>query len=121
MGWEYVEDARSTDRLPDFRIQLRIQSVVEELPLASVRCIAEARRTPKSTVFYILTELLALRFHHWQWVPHLVSDGQKADKAQQAALMIVEQRRWANFLTDDESWIMWIRPPTGSGMTMDEE
>jgi hypothetical protein len=36
MGPEYVEDARRTARAPDFSVQLRIQSALEEMPLASV-------------------------------------------------------------------------------------
>jgi hypothetical protein len=63
-GAEYFEDARRTDRPPDFGIQLRIQSVKEESPLLSVRCIAEAAHTPATTVFYILTEAVGLTFYY---------------------------------------------------------
>jgi hypothetical protein len=66
MGREYVEDARRTGRRSDFGIQLRIQSGLEELPHASVRCSVEAMSTPALTVFYILTEVLGLRFRHWR-------------------------------------------------------
>jgi hypothetical protein len=36
MSREYVEGARRTGRPPDFSVQLRIQSAVEEMPLVSV-------------------------------------------------------------------------------------
>jgi hypothetical protein len=47
------------------------------MPLASVRCIADATHIPATIVFSILTEVLGLRFHHWRWVSHLISDDQK--------------------------------------------
>jgi hypothetical protein len=36
LGWEYVENARRTGRPPGLGIQLRIQSELDGLPLASV-------------------------------------------------------------------------------------
>jgi hypothetical protein len=73
---------------PDFIVQLRIQSELEEMALASVRCIAEATHTPAITLFYILTGVLGVRFRHWRWVPHFLSDDQKADKGQQAVMTL---------------------------------
>jgi hypothetical protein len=64
MDQEYVEDARRALRLPDFGIQLRIQSAFEELPLAPVGCIANAMYTFATIGFSVLTEVLSLRFHH---------------------------------------------------------
>jgi hypothetical protein len=89
------------------------------MPLASVQCIAEAVRIPATTVFYILTEVLGLRFCHWRWLPRRFSDDQKAEKARQpllilAALTAVDKRWPVNF------WIMWANPPTGPWMTLEE-
>jgi hypothetical protein len=81
MDREYVEDAGKTGRLPNFDIQLRIQCALEEMPLDSVLRIAVATRIPVIAVFYILIEVLALRFVHWRWVPNLLSDDQMADRA----------------------------------------
>jgi hypothetical protein len=64
MGREYLEGARRNGQSPDFSVQLRIQSALKEMPLVSVRCIAEATHTPVTTAFYILTEVLGLRFRH---------------------------------------------------------
>jgi hypothetical protein len=50
---EYVEDARGNDRLPDFSVQLRIQNPLEEMPCASVLCIAEDTHAAATTVFHI--------------------------------------------------------------------
>jgi hypothetical protein len=51
--------------LANFSVQLRIQSALDEMPLTSVQCIAKATRPPATTVFYVLTEVLGLRFRHW--------------------------------------------------------
>jgi hypothetical protein len=65
MGWKYVEDPRRTLRPPGFSVQLRIQSALEEMTLASTRCIAEARHASATIVFYILTGVLGPRFGYW--------------------------------------------------------
>jgi hypothetical protein len=69
-----------------FRCSALNSECVRRIPLAYVRCIAKAAYTPVTTVFYILTEGLVLRFHHWRWVPHLLSDDQKPDRAREALL-----------------------------------
>jgi hypothetical protein len=56
----------------------------------------------------------------------MLSDDQKADSARQAlmllaALMAAKKRRWFNFWTGDESWMIWVNPLTGSWMTIDGE
>jgi hypothetical protein len=66
MGPKYLLDARKSNQPPDFSVQLRIQSVLEEMALTSIRCIAEAAHTPATTVFHSLTEVLRLRFRHWR-------------------------------------------------------
>jgi hypothetical protein len=66
---------------PDFDIRLQIQSVRDELPLASVRCIAKAMHTAATIVFDVPTEVLGLRFWHWRLVPQLLSDDRTADRA----------------------------------------
>jgi hypothetical protein len=106
MGREYIENKRRTDRPSDFTVQLRIQTALEEVPFASVQCINEATHTPATTEFYILAEVLCLRFCPWRWAPHLLSDGQKAGRARRAlmllaALRVAEKRRWSNFWTGD--------------------
>jgi hypothetical protein len=83
----------------------------EELPLASVRCIAEATRTSATTIGYILTKVLGLRFHQWRWASRLMSSNQKSNGARRALLFLAtlttaEKRRGVNFWASDESWIM---------------
>jgi hypothetical protein len=73
----YVEDARGIGQPPDFSVQLRIQSALEEMSFAFAQCIAEAMYTSATTVLYILTEVPDLRFGRWRWLPRLLSDSQK--------------------------------------------
>jgi hypothetical protein len=61
---ENVENARRTGQPVDFGAQLRVQTVFEERPFASARCIAEAKHIPAMTVFYTLAEVLGLKFRH---------------------------------------------------------
>jgi hypothetical protein len=51
VGREHVGDARRIGRRPEFNIQLRIQSLLEEIPLTDVRCIAEASQAPAKPCF----------------------------------------------------------------------
>jgi hypothetical protein len=37
------------------------------------------------------------------------------------ALTIAEKRRWVNFETSDESWLMRVNPATRTWMAIDEE
>jgi hypothetical protein len=64
MGREYLKDARRTGQRLDPGVHLRIQSMSEELPLASVPCIAEAMGATALIVFYTLTEVPGVRFPH---------------------------------------------------------
>jgi hypothetical protein len=76
----------------DFGLQLRIQSVLEDVPLTSVRCIAQATRALVSTIFCILREVLRLRFPHWRWLPHLLLDSEKTERAQHVLLFLAGLR-----------------------------
>jgi hypothetical protein len=81
------------------------------MPLASVQCFAEATHAHATIAFYVLTEALGLITRHWRWVPDLLSDDQKTDRARQAimllaTLMAAENRRWLNFWIGHESRIM---------------
>jgi hypothetical protein len=77
------ESVQHAGRLADLPISLFSFAfgVHWRMLFASVRCIAEAADTHAITVFYVLTKVLGLRFHHWRWVSHLLSDNQKSDRA----------------------------------------
>jgi hypothetical protein len=75
-GREQVEDARRSGRLPDFICDSRIQAMPEEMSIASVQQLAEICRCSPSTVFYVLTFVFRMKFRHWKWIPHFLSDGE---------------------------------------------
>jgi hypothetical protein len=91
-----------------------------------VRGFAKATHIPATTMFQIVIKLLGRRFCHWRWVPHLLSDDHKADRAPPvlmllAAMTAAEKRRRLNVWTGDECGIIWVPRPTRSLMTIDEE
>jgi hypothetical protein len=67
MGREYVEDASRTSQPPIsvFGFKLRVHSRRCHFPLFDA---LPRPQTPTTTVFYILTEVLGLRFRYWRWV-----------------------------------------------------
>jgi len=83
-GREQVEDARRSGRPPDFICHSRIQAALEEMPNASVRQLAEISHYSPSTVFYVLTFVLRLKFRHWKWIPHFLSDDDKKKRVSMA-------------------------------------
>jgi hypothetical protein len=126
MGREYVEDARRTGRRSDFNCHRRIREALEEWPIASIRTLAEATGYTLSTVFFVLSEVLGLKFRHWGWVPHLLTDDQKVERIRQSILLRTQLQRAAarsgsEFWTGDESWLNWVNPPTRFWMPLDEE
>jgi histone-lysine N-methyltransferase SETMAR len=79
-----------------------------------------------STVFYILTQVLNLKFRHWRWLPHLLSDDQKVArvngaKVLQQELLDAKKRNCDLFWTGDKSWILWHNERLGSWLAVDQE
>jgi hypothetical protein len=60
-GRGHVEDARRTGPHPDFSVQVRSQSALEETIFASNRWVADATCILTTTMFYILREVLGVR------------------------------------------------------------
>ena len=126
MGRQDVEDSPKTGRPPDFGIRLRIESALAAFPNGSVRSIAELTGYEPSTVFSILTQVLHLKFRHWRWTPHSLSDDQKVARVDganmlRAELLMARRRNWNLFWTGDESWILWNTQRSGSWLAVDEE
>jgi hypothetical protein len=94
MGREYVEDSRKTGRPPDFNCHRRIRQALEERPIAVVRTLAKATRYAPSTVFFVLNEVLGLKFRHWRWVP-TYSLMSKSERVRQSILLRTQLQRAA--------------------------
>jgi hypothetical protein len=63
---ESVENSKCSKRLSDFQTHFRIEGVLEVSFNASVPDIAQTTRIALSTVFYVLTQVLHLKFHNWR-------------------------------------------------------
>jgi histone-lysine N-methyltransferase SETMAR len=125
-GRKDVEDGPRTGRPPDFGIRLRIERALEDFPNGSVRTIAASTGYESSTVFYVLTQVLHLKFRHWRWIPHLLSDAQKVARVEGAnslrsALLTAKHQNWNLFWTGDESWVLWDTQRSGSWLEIDQE
>jgi hypothetical protein len=97
MGRESVEDARRTGRPPIsvFSFEFRVHSRRCHLPLFDV--LPTPDTLLQQSCFPFIREILDLRFRHWRWVPHLLSEDQRTDRARQelmrlAALTAAEKR-----------------------------
>jgi hypothetical protein len=125
-GREHLEDARQWGRPSDFICHSRIQAAREEMPNESVWQLAEISHYSPSTVFYVLTFVLRLKFRHWKSIPHFLSEDDKKKRVSMAksleiSLVKAQQRNWRNFWTGDESWIMWDNVPIESWSPLDQE
>lgn len=98
-----------------------ILDVLDEQPFASIRQIAQRAGIPKSTVHYHLTVILNFKNMNLKWVPHSLTDEQKAkriliSKQLLKKLRSAKHHSWNYFLTGDESWFylsyeherMWV-------------
>jgi hypothetical protein len=106
-GREDVEGSPRNERQRDSEIRLRIERALEAFPNESVRTIDASMSHELLTVFYILTQILHLKFRDWRPVPHSPSDPQKVarvegTKALRVKLLTAKRRNWNLFWTGDE-------------------
>jgi len=125
-GRTSVEDASRSGRPSDFLCHTRIQDAVEDCSVGSVRTISQMTGYSPSTVFYVLIEVLQLRYRLWKWIPYSLSDPQKAERVAMAKSLLkslekAQSRNWHGFWTGDESWILWVNQQKGSWLTVEEE
>lgn len=90
-------------------IDFLIKDVVDEEPFLSVLQIAKRTGIPISTVFDRMTSKLGYVYKHSKWIPYLLSDEQKQNRAIISIdlLKVIqkqERQGWKYFLTGDESW-----------------
>jgi hypothetical protein len=103
----------------DFICYAKNQTVLQEMPNASVRRLAEISHYSPSFVFYDITFVLRLKLRHWKWISYFLSDDDNKKwmsmtKSLEISLVRVQRRNWQNIWTGNESWIIWDEFPTGS-------
>jgi hypothetical protein len=96
------------------------------MPNASVQQPAEISYYSRSTLFYVLTCVLHMKFRQWKWIPPFYRKRIKRNEWQWAKSLEIslfkEQRwNWLNFWAGHESRITWDDLPTGSWSPLDEE
>jgi hypothetical protein len=87
-----------------------VPQYLEELPFSSVQQFARATYRPTTNVCRRISERLGFAARHLHWVPHHLSDDQKAARVQcsQSLLAILRIKycdrgeSWFNCLTDHE-------------------
>lgn len=86
-----------------------VKKLIDEFPFASCRYIARIAKIDKNTVKRILTEDLNMRKLCCHWVPHDLTEIQKANRVKQSKellsiLQSLTKRQTMKVITADESW-----------------
>ena len=92
-----------------------VKSMVTEDARYNVLDIAKYLGMPSGTVHKILTEELHLQKISARWVPHLLTDEQKANRVKLSKNLLKKfkklcQRKRCNLLTGDETWVYYFEP-----------
>ena len=112
-------DGRGKNKDPTVRIQANIQAVaelIEDDRRLTVREISEETGIPKTTIHDILVDDLQLKHVSARWVPHLLTDENRAERTRCAQEFFRMMRREPGFLqriiTADETWLHYVTPET---------
>jgi hypothetical protein len=110
-GQENVEDDERSGTPPQRDIRDVIFRFLEQNPHFSSLDIGKALFTPKTTILRLLTDL-GLKFHQARWIPHGLSEQQKADRvalsqAMRQTMNDLEPKQHKYLITGDETWIFW--------------
>jgi hypothetical protein len=73
----------------DFTLDDRIASVLAEAPFLSLRQVAKRVMMSKSSVYHHLTSGMRWRLKHPRWIPHRLTDAEKATQFQRAQDLLV--------------------------------
>jgi hypothetical protein len=78
-GQENVEDDERSGKPAQINICDAIRRFLEKNPQSSFRDMSKAWLTPKTTILRLLADL-GLKFYQARWIPHRLSEQQKADR-----------------------------------------
>ena len=81
VGITDVSDAPRAGRPLDEELIVKVQTILEEEPFASINYIARTLDSNKATIYRYVTEHLGRVYKHARWVPHLLTDEQKNEKS----------------------------------------
>lgn len=114
------QDLRPTGRPPEAITQARVDAArlaVARDPKASLRSLASELGLARETTKNLLQVHLGLRKVLARWVPHALSEAQKAVRAQHGRdFLAAWDHRWSRFrsrvVTVDETWVSYKTPLT---------
>jgi len=106
-GETSVVDKQRTGRPVDKEAEESVAAVLEEMPYSSARQISERTGRSLGTVLNVLHIRLGLQYFNLRWVPHMLSEGQKAERVEGARILLGElerlgKRGMSYVLTSDE-------------------
>jgi histone-lysine N-methyltransferase SETMAR len=108
-GRETAQDAESSGRPHQNDLDDAVLRFLEKQPHSSSREIGKALYSPWTTILLVLNNL-GLRFFSPRWIPHRLSDAQKADRVEVSQHMLemmqgLGPKQQKYLITGDESWI----------------
>jgi hypothetical protein len=114
-------DGRGKTKEPTVRTRANIEIVahlIENDRRLTVRELSDESGIPKTTIHDILVHDLQLKHVSARWVPHLLTDENRAEQVRCAHEFFRMMRREPGFLqrviTADETWLHYVTPETKS-------
>ena len=118
-GREHLTDdersGRSREAVNESNIE-KVRQFIKNESKSSVRNMGMEFNLSATSIYRILTEHLGLRKVCWRFIPHKLTDAEKALRIQQSKDIIKEAEKDRNFLysivTGDETWCFEYDPET---------
>jgi hypothetical protein len=106
-----VEDDERSGTPAQTDLRNAILRFLERNPHSSSGNVRKALFTPKMIICRLFTDL-GLRFYKTCWIPHRLSEEQRADRVARSQDMLqmmkdLGSKQQKNLITGDESWISW--------------
>jgi hypothetical protein len=97
---------------PVFDFAEAVSQLLREEPFSSTRHIAVQLRLSRTSVKRTLVSVLGMRKFSLRWVPHDLTEFQKAQRVKDSrgllkALKVDAKNNFVNIITGDESWYYW--------------
>jgi hypothetical protein len=121
-----LADTSPPGRTKDDELSKSIHESLDEHPYLSTYALAELHNVARQTISRYLREELGMIKVNMKWVPHVLSDENKAKRVQLSKEMLKvlkssEKIGFTDILTGDESWVYYSSPFTSMWMYSEME